>query len=503
MERIRIFRSIRWRLQLWQALLLLVVVSSFGTLLFVRTRQARLAEIDAELQGALFYLDATLRIFPEHELDPKIPREEPPPDDGGGAPRKKKRFDREELFEKLNLNERLMRREDAYFIIWRGRGDVLKASPQAPATKMPFVPEQKGKQHIVFWQTGPQREAALVGPSGAVLLVGMSIDKELSEFQRLGWQLLLLGGGLLLIGLAGSYVLTARMVRPITTMTEAAEKISASNLSHRIDTADLDSELAHLADILNAMFARLEGAFTQQARFTADASHELRTPLSVIHSQAELALARERPAEEYREALETCLRASKRMKGVVEGLLLLARADARKLTLKPQRVDLTELVMETMELLRPLAEPNDVVLKVAMNQVDIRGDADQLARVLTNLITNAIQYNRRGGSVKVTLVRRNNEALLTVADTGCGIPLEDQPHIFERFFRVDKSRSRQIGGSGLGLAICRSLIEAHGGTLGFTSIPDQGTTFTITLPLPEENIYRVGNINKDSSSDGL
>ena len=277
-------------------------------------------------------------------------------------------------------------------------------------------------------------------------------------------------------------MLSRGAVRPIERMSATAASISATNLSRRIDVANVDSEFTNLAGTLNDMFERLQTAFERQTRFTADASHELRTPLSIIHSHAELALARPRSAEEYREAMETCLRAARRMRNLVDGLLTLARVDAGNLVLQREEIDLGGLVEEIASLLEPLAARKGVQLRVPASHALFRGDAGQLGQLVTNLLTNAIHYNRPGGEVTATVTTAEQDVELSVADTGCGIPEEDRCHIFERFYRVDKARSREQGGCGLGLAICKSIVEAHGGSITFTSEVDKGTTFLVRLP---------------------
>ncbi len=171
------------------------------------------------------------------------------------------------------------------------------------------------------------------------------------------------------------------------------------------------------------------------------------------------------------------------MSALVEGLLTLARADAGKLELLRQPVDLRQVVEEGVALFRPLAEGKDVRLTANLAPAAVVGDGVRLAQVVTNLLSNAIHYNRAGGEVGVRLTVEAGEALLAVSDTGCGIPEEDRPHLFERFYRVDKARSRASGGNGLGLAICKSVVEGHGGTIGFTTHAGRGSTFTVRLPV--------------------
>jgi len=374
-----------------------------------------------------------------------------------------------------------------FFVIWLNNGESLKASALPAGMTQPelaSLPEPVGQQHRIR-QSGPVRELIVKGPHNTRILVGRSIQRELQQLGWLGWQLLLTGLGVLAVGLAGGWLLSRRAFRPIAAMSSTAAAISASSLSHRIDVKEVDSELGQLGAILNDTFARLEAAFERQARFTADASHELRTPLAVIHTNAELALSRPRTPQEYQDTLSACVRASRRMKGIVEGLLTLARADAGKLELKCQSLDLGALVRETVALLEPLAAQRSISLAVETPPLVIRTDMPRLVQVITNLVTNAISYNRSGGKVWVRLKSEDGEAVLSVADTGCGIAEEDRPHVFERFYRADKARSREQGGSGLGLAISKSIIEALGGSITFTSMLNEGTTFVARLPLPE------------------
>src|SRR6185295_1400261 len=213
-----------------------------------------------------------------------------------------------------------------------------------------------------------------------------------------------------------------------------------------------------------------------------DASHELRTPLSLVVSQSELALMKERSPEEYREALRSIERAALRMKAVVEGLLTLARADARQLPLAKERVPFASVVEETAALLGPLAVQRKVAVTVHAEAVDVEGDRDRLREAVSNLLSNAIRYTGEGGRVDVSVAPGPAGAVLSVADTGIGIPEKDRAHVFERFYRVDEARSRDKGGSGLGLAITKWIIEAHRGTISFTSEEGKGTTFTVRLP---------------------
>jgi heavy metal sensor kinase len=319
-------------------------------------------------------------------------------------------------------------------------------------------------------------------PFGDRILIGRSMEPELTAMYRLSLWLFAAGAGVLVLGLTGGWWVASRAIRPIADISATAVKISGGDLSQRISTGDADSELGQLANMLNSTFARLDAAFAQQKQFASDAAHELRTPVSVMLTQTQTALNRERSGAEYRETLEACQRASQRMRKLIESLLELARLDAGQEQMKRMPFDLSQTVWDCVELVRPLANERGVKILCELAPLEITGDSERLAQVLVNLLTNAIQYNRSVGEARLKLEPQGNLAVLTVADTGSGISIEDLPHIFERFYRGDKSRTVSNGNAGLGLAISKAIVEAHGGTIEVSSNPDDGTTFTVRLP---------------------
>ena len=378
-------------------------------------------------------------------------------------------------------------RDRAYFVVWRPDGTILKADPQALETAPPATPVFGAADagRLQYRQRGPAREAYRQGPHATAILVGKPVERELGELARFGWRLAGTGFVALAMGLAGGWFISRGIVRPIERISATAAALSAANLSGRIDTGSLDDELVGLARVLNETFARLEAEFARQARFTADASHELRTPVALLHSQIELALKRQRSPEEYREALETCARAAARLRSLLDGLLTLARADAGHLELALQPIDFVGIVEEVVEAHQGEAQRAQIALAHSLPSAPVRVNADGvfLARLLANLLSNALRHTPSGGRVEISLSVDHGDAILKVIDTGSGIPLENQPRIFERFYRVDKARSRATGGSGLGLAICQSIVEAHQGSITFTSTPGAGTTFVVRIPV--------------------
>ncbi|MEY4918102.1 MAG: hypothetical protein RL616_2015, partial [Verrucomicrobiota bacterium] len=290
------------------------------------------------------------------------------------------------------------------------------------------------------------------------------------------------GGLILFIGLVGGWWFVGRSLKPISEISATAVKISGGDLSQRINVAEAESELGQLAAVLNSTFARLETAFAQQKQFASDAAHELRTPVSVILTQTQMSLARERDAAGYKQTVEACQRAAQRMRKLIESLLELARFDAGQEVLKRMPFDFANTVKDSAELVQTLAEERGVNISTELSPAALTGDSERLAQVVTNLLTNAIQYNQPSGEVRVKLETQGALAVLTVADTGKGIAPEDLLRVFERFYRADSSRTG-AGNSGLGLSICKAIVEAHGGTIEVASEVAVGTTFTVRLPV--------------------
>jgi len=288
----------------------------------------------------------------------------------------------------------------------------------------------------------------------------------------------------LLVSALVAYLLARKALAPVDSLRRSAEAITADRLHDRLPTPNPGDELGKLAATVNAMIGRLEKSFAEMKRFTADASHELRTPLSAIRVEAEATLDRATTPEDYRALVESTLEECGRMARLTDQLLALAREDAGVTHHEPVRVNLDELVGGVTEALRALAEAKRLSLVADVTVcVVVRGDPARLRQVVMNLLDNAVKYTPEGGSVRVSVRRDDSLAVVTVVDTGEGIPCEHLPRVFDRFYRVDKARSRELGGTGLGLSIARSIVTAHGGAIELTSESNTGTTAAMTLPL--------------------
>jgi heavy metal sensor kinase len=280
-----------------------------------------------------------------------------------------------------------------------------------------------------------------------------------------------------------SYLLAGRTLSPVARLTEATRRITAERLADRLPVANPQDELGRLATTVNDLLTRLEAAFAEQRRFTADASHELRTPLAVLRAEVEVALRNPPPAAEFPRLLASLVEECDRLGKLTEQLLALARQDAEKSPQRWEPLNLAALVTEVVDNLRPLANARAVNLQVEAGAAPIVGDPDGLRRAFTNLVENGLKYTHSGGSVVIHVGVAAGFATVKVTDTGEGIPAEHLPRVFDRFYRVDKARSREQGGSGLGLSIARGVIDAHGGRVELISEFGRGTTATVTLPL--------------------
>jgi heavy metal sensor kinase len=287
------------------------------------------------------------------------------------------------------------------------------------------------------------------------------------------------------LAIAGGYFLAGRVLFPVGAMADKAREITAESLAERLPVDNADDEFGRLATVFNETLARLQDAFERLRRFTADASHELRTPLTAMRSVGEVALRSPRDANAYRDVIGSMLEEVDRLTRLVESLLTLTRADSGKIQLAPETLDLGVLAGSVIDQLRVLADEKQQELALrSPTPVHAVADAALLRQALMNLIHNAIKYTPNGGTTGVELSTASRHAVIEVRDTGPGIATEHRDRIFDRFYRVDASRSREDGGVGLGLAIARWAIEANGGRIELASDVGRGSVFRIFLPAP-------------------
>lgn len=287
----------------------------------------------------------------------------------------------------------------------------------------------------------------------------------------------------LLVATLGGVFISGRALGPIDRVTRLARDIGAEDLSRRLNLSLPDDEVGRLARTFDCMLARLQAAFERERRFTQDAAHELRTPLTIMKGTVDVALSRPREAPDYRAALAEIETQANRLIHLAESLLVLARAESARPDLNVESLDLAVLISGIAEQLQPLAVARGVTVRYSgPGTLWLRGDQDRLLRLFLNLLDNAIKHTPEGGNVAIEVTRGTGVVEVAVKDSGPGIPPEHLPHIFERFYRVDKARSRSEGGVGLGLAIAKHIAQLHGGDIRVASTPGKGSVFTVSLP---------------------
>ncbi|HXD31308.1 MAG TPA: ATP-binding protein [Pyrinomonadaceae bacterium] len=345
-----------------------------------------------------------------------------------------------------------------------------------------------------------ERSSSLVTVNGLrIAVVPLSSDRELGfatvaeplsvieeGLRRLRREFFVIVPGVLILASLGGYFLARKSLLPITSMNRQTKRISAESLSSRLDVTNSRDELGHLATTINDLLTRLENSFKDQQRFIADASHELRTPLAVLRGETEVALSKTRTADEYHESLSLINDEAERLSRIVEDLFILASQPIdmpAKLIRRPLSLDQT--VKDCVRAAQVLASRKQVQVKTGNDSASIvlNGDHELLKRMILNLLDNAVKYTPESGEVFVGLARQNGNAQIVVRDTGIGIPEADQPYVFDRFYRVDKARSRELGGAGLGLSIVQWIVAAHEGKITVQSTPGKGSIFTVDLPL--------------------
>jgi heavy metal sensor kinase len=450
--------SIRWRLTRWNTLAFALALAGFGGLFYLFLWQALHRQVDRTLTAGFELLrsDPALAANPDRRLDYWV----------------------EEFKEHQNI----------WCAVFQPDGTVYMKHPDLANAAVPFPALDGAGQWegtVSLEALGRQRgnaERLRIGQREWVVLLLAplgEVDREL----RVTLMALLVAGTIMVLASGGlAYALARKALAPMEHLRRSTEAITADRLDRRLPVLNPHDELGRLSATINAMIARLEQSFAEIRRFTADASHELRTPVTLIRTEAEVAY-RDLPGPEGCQVLiGNILEECQRMTHLTDQLLTLAREDTGMNRPLREPLDLTRLVLEIGDALRPLAESREQQLRAVGDQpVWVDGDPARLRQVFVNLIDNAIKYTPEGGRIDVAVRKEGADAVVTIEDTGVGIPAEHLPHIFDRFYRVDRARSRAEGGTGLGLSIARSIVIAHGGQIDLVSTPGKGTVCTVRL----------------------
>jgi heavy metal sensor kinase len=456
-----LFRSIRFRLTLWFVLLLAITLAIFSAAVYLALRENLNSNLNDSLESRAEII--TNLVSRGGELD----------------------------ITGLNIPEDVEGEE--FVRVFDASGNVVFDSshanfqPPDNSTAVSRALAGRGSRHD--FEMGPELRSltAPVRTDGRVIgavEVALSTEDVTSTLRVLLIIIAVAYPLTLVIATGGGVFIASRALSPIDSVTRTARRISAEDLSQRLDMRLPDDEVGRLARTFDEMIARLDEAFRRQRQFTADASHELRTPLTAIKGQTEVALQRDRDPAEYRQVLGGVNSEVDRMIRLVGSLLTLARADARQVSLAKENITLGDVVSDAVDQVRPAAESKGVSVQVRPGgDLRLTADQDLLLQLMLNLLDNAVKHTPPGKAIEVSWSSEPGYAKVVVSDEGAGIDAEHLPHIFDRFFRVDKARSREAGGVGLGLSISRWIVEAHGGSIRAESAPGKGARFTVSIPI--------------------
>ena len=450
--------SLRLRLTLLYSTFMAGILLVFGAAVFILVNVTLLNQVDSMLAGVVRDITQVTKVSPVGELNVISL---PPLD--------------------MTAN--------AYVQVWSREGKLVSTSPSIGTLTEPLDPVGLKSRSTLFQDSwlGTAHLRVLTVPlqvgehTVGMLQVGTSLSVVDATRSNLLFIMLGVAAVSVLLAGLGSWGLLGRALSPLATITESVDQINrADDLSRRIPyQGEIKDEIGDLVESMNQTLERLESLFTSQQRFLADVSHELRTPLTVIKGNVDL-MRRMKEADE--ESLTSIDQEAGRLTRLVGGLLMLAQAESGKLTLNFKPVELDLLLTEVFTEMLVLAGSKVHVHLNDIDQVIVNGDRDRLKQVLLNLVANAIQYTPQGGDVFLSLAKIGGQARLIVRDSGPGIPAEDLPHIFDRFYRAEKSRTRsKISGFGLGLSIAHWIVEHHGGQIKVESKEGEGTTFAIWL----------------------
>lgn len=483
------FRSLRFKLTLWYVLILGVLLISFSGLLYFTLSRSLYRDMDHKLRSLAELIAAEsaspLNKFSFGEID-------------------------QTLEASMNLKP-----VGKFIQVLDQSGRIGRQSENLKNVKLPISLQalRNASNGSISYETtysfgnAPLRiityPVRVNNQVAQIIQVASSLEEVEDTLNTLLIILMITVPSILMTASLGGLFLANKALKPVDRVTQTARMITSKNLNQRIQTLKVKDEISRLVDTFNEMISRLDHSFRQIKQFTADASHELKTPLTILKGEVEVTLRKKRMPHEYEQILVSNLEEINRMSKIVEDLLLLSKADIGEIRLNREKIPLNRFLQGLTEQMKILAQPKKIRIEISNHQEEIYvfGDPLRMRELFINLIENGIKYTEEGGSVLITLTKEAAPPVLPlgpadrrplyfakviVADTGMGIAEDDQEKIFNRFFRVDKARSREQGGSGLGLSICKWIVEAHQGNITVKSEPGKGSSFIVKLPLSHQ-----------------
>lgn len=490
------FSSIKTRLTLWYTVILCGTLILFGTVAFFTAETQLFKNLDLSLSNEVVWL--------KNFIEPKAKRV---------RLKKQRSLQTRQEADSILLAKKVSRTKEQFIVeedttefdvIWNQiyehtllsqkkqliqiedrNGDLLYKSYSLGEGTLSFesIPVNTTKLVTIYDSSGRPLRLAIYQSRYAKILVAYPESDVYEVLNSLFSVLLLLVPVVVLVSILGGYFLSNRSLRPVENINLTARSITATNLNQRLQKGIVDDEISRLADTINEMFDRLQQSFEQMKQFSADASHELRTPLTIIRGEIELALSSKQSVEEYRRTLASVLEETIRLSTITDDLLTLAQSERNDLQFNKETISITSIITELFEDITLLASEKSIqITKKQIDEIQIVGDSIRLRQLFLNILDNSIKYTQPNGNVSISLLQKDGFAEFIVEDSGIGIAIDDLTKIFDRFYRVDKGRSRSQGGTGLGLSIANWIAKIHNGKISVQSEIGKGSTFIISIP---------------------
>lgn len=477
------FKSLRFKLTLWYVLILATLLVSFSSFVYLTLSRILYRSVDSKLESlAGLIVSETASPFSKFGF---------------------RSMDMDQILE-ASLN---MRPIGKFIQVLDESGQIGQKSDNLKDVQLPVTLNalRNASKGLITFETSrtlgntPLRIVTLPVIENnhvtRIVQVASSLEDVENALHTLFVILLISVPSALLLASVGGQFLANKALKPVDHITQTARLITSQNLNQRINPPRVKDEISRLIETFNEMISRLDKSFHHMKQFSSDASHELKTPLTILKGEVEVALRKGRPAQEYEQILRSNLEEINRLSTIVDDLLMLSRTDLEQLPLQKENIRLSEILNDVVAQVDILAAPKQIHIQTENSdgEITILGDPLRIRELFLNLIENGIKYTPEKGSISITLETEitsdrttdasNGFAKITVSDTGIGIAKKDQERIFDRFFRVDKARSREMGGSGLGLSICKWIVEAHQGKISVESELGKGSSFIVRLPL--------------------
>ncbi|MBE9503397.1 MAG: HAMP domain-containing protein [Proteobacteria bacterium] len=376
-----------------------------------------------------------------------------------------------------------------YYQVISSKGDIVARSPSLSIVDAELPPAQESLEPLYDTITGPDKgplrilsQTFNLRSMTLTIQVGETLEETYELIASFRNMIIIVFPSFFIISLLGLIIITRYSLKRVDTFSDKVGKITEKNLKERLEVVGVESELRLLAESFNTMMERIEESFERQKQFMSDASHDLRTPVSVVKSYCDVTLMQERPAEEYKEALTKISAMANKMAHIINRILEVARLDSEAFLLNLSKIDLKEIAGNVVKALETNASDKGVKINFSGDSLAIQGDRERLTDAISNIVDNAIKYNRPEGTVSINVREEEGWAIVAVSDSGMGMKANDVDKIFERFHRIDASRGL-VEGSGLGLPIVKRIIEMHKGKIEVESEIGKGSCFTISLPV--------------------